>query len=55
MYWKEIAWLLSWPLLIWVNYLLIRFALRLYEKKFPNLGEQNGLELKEERGNVKSW
>lgn len=35
MYWIEILWLLSWPLLIWVNYRIIRFVLAKYEKKFP--------------------
>jgi len=44
MYWKEIAWLLSWPLLIWINYLLVRLALRLYEKKHPSVAENDVVE-----------
>lgn len=35
MYWKEILWLLSWPLIIWVNYLLVRIALKGYDRKHP--------------------
>jgi hypothetical protein len=38
MYWKEILWLLSWPLIIWINYRIIRFVLARYEKKYPDTG-----------------
>lgn len=36
MYIKEIAWLLSWPLLIIVSYYVIRFALRKFEAHLPD-------------------
>ncbi len=31
---EQILWLLSWPVLIYVSYRLVLFALRTYEKKF---------------------
>jgi len=33
----QILWLLSWPLLIYISYRVILFALKIFEKKFPNL------------------
>lgn len=32
MYLSSVLWLLSWPVLIWVSYLLIRFAIRKFEE-----------------------
>jgi hypothetical protein len=37
MYWNEILWLLSWPLFIWVNYLIISYVLKKYEKKYTEI------------------
>jgi len=33
MYIKEILWLLSWPLVIWFTYKMVRFALKKFDKK----------------------
>jgi len=33
MHTEQILWLLSWPVLIWVNYVVIRYALKKYEYK----------------------
>jgi hypothetical protein len=32
MYIKEILWLVSWPVFIWVSYKIIRFALKKLDK-----------------------
>ncbi len=36
MYTKEILMLLSWPVTIYIAYLLIRFFLKLFEKKIQS-------------------
>ncbi len=33
MYLKEILWFFSWPVFIWVSYLLVRYVLNKLEKK----------------------
>ncbi|OQC43662.1 MAG: hypothetical protein BWX61_01157 [Bacteroidetes bacterium ADurb.Bin035] len=33
MYWREILWLISWPLMIWVIYVVITSAIKKYESK----------------------
>jgi hypothetical protein len=34
MYWREILWLISWPLMIWVSYVVITSAIKKYEVKY---------------------
>ena len=36
MYIKEILWLLTWPLIIALTYILARFALKRFEQFLPN-------------------
>lgn len=31
MYWNSILWILSWPVLIFISYQLIKFTIRKYE------------------------
>lgn len=38
-YFIQVLWLLSWPALIYVSYVLVKWALALYEKKYPPAGE----------------
>jgi hypothetical protein len=33
MYWTEILWLISWPVLIWVSYKLSVWAVKKFEQK----------------------
>lgn len=36
MYWTEILWLFSWPVLIWISYKLSVFAIKKYNEQFVN-------------------
>jgi len=36
MYWGEILWLISWPLMIWILHLIITSAINKYEDKTDN-------------------
>jgi len=39
MHTEQILWLLSWPVLIWFNYVMVRYALRKYEAGQKSAGE----------------
>jgi len=38
-YFIQVLWILSWPLLIFINYKIIRWVLENYEKKLEEEGE----------------
>ncbi len=39
MHTEQILWLFSWPVLILINYLAVRFALKKYENKQKSIAE----------------